>query len=73
MNVVLGDVLVTISTDHVDDAAIEAVVRSLRPTTVEALGAAIPDWAKEDSGGWGPGPAWSGISAGGPSGAVLRL
>jgi hypothetical protein len=62
IDLLVRGVVVSIDFDNVDEADIEALVRSLAPTTAPALVAAIPAWAQGDSDGLG--------SRGAPSGRI---
>jgi hypothetical protein len=52
IDVAVGGIVVAISSDKIDRSVLEDLVRSLAPTTVDALAAAIPDWAHEDTFGY---------------------
>lgn len=73
LEVLLGEVVVTISVENLDVALLEPLVASLAPTTVEALGASFPDWVRTTSyyGGFLPPSAPS--SAGGSSSSAPDL
>jgi hypothetical protein len=52
VEVLVGDAVVTIDSD-LDEAEVDALVASLRPTTAQALADAIPEWARQwSSAGW---------------------
>ena len=65
-----GDVLVLVSSSNISDADLTALIRSLRPTTVEELAAQVPEWAKDPAtgggfygfGGFGGGGGYSAVS-----------